>query len=93
MTITYTEATPVHVPIEVRLIGRGNGRTYILTAWQTGHGTVNHSLNNGLGGPAESLSNLQLKGPARMPGKARPGWQAAVVAAVGTGLYTIAEVR
>jgi hypothetical protein len=82
-------------PVEVRMqLGTG-GKVKVLTA-SARNGLVVHSLNNGVGGPPESLSNLQVRRGGKtvlFPTKAVKGWQDEVVAFVANSLYTVTEVR
>jgi len=83
-------------PVEVRMqLGTG-GKVKVLTAYVR-NGLVAYSLTNGAGGPAESLSNLQVRRggdkTVLFPTKAVVGWQNEVVAFVTNSLYTVTEVR
>ena len=85
------ERWKVRTPIELRL---GNSRLsdgWVLTMWVNDHGIIGHSMNNGRGGSPYSLSTLQMKDT--MPSKAVPGWQEEAIAAAGSGLYSVLEVR
>ena len=86
---------PVGSPIELRLHGKnpdaGRKLVYVFTLWVDGHGIIRHSLDNGRGGPSQSVSNLQLK--EIVPSKAIPGWQAEAIVAAGSGLYDVEGVR
>ncbi len=64
---------------------------YVYTLWVDGHGIIQHSLDNGRGGPSLSVSNLQLK--QIVPKKAVPGWQGEAVNAADSGLYNVEEIR
>ncbi len=81
----------VQTPVELRLVNRTGETEYVYTLWVDGHGIIRHSLDNGRGGPSQSVSNLQLK--EIVPKKAVPGWQEDAIAAAGSGLYTVDEVR
>ena len=81
----------VHTPIELRLVNRTGETEYAYTLWVDERGIIQHSLDNGRGGPSMSVSNLQLK--EIVPKKAVPGWQEDAIAAAGSGLYTVEEVR
>jgi len=82
---------PVGTPIELRLVNRTGETEKVYTLWVDGHGIIRHSLNNGRGGPSLSVSNLQLK--QIVPKKAVPGWQVEAIAAAGSGLYEVEEIR
>ena len=81
----------IGTPIELRLVNRTGETEYVYTLWVDGHGIIRHSLDNGRGGPSLSVSNLQLK--QIVPKKAFPGWQIEAVAAAGSGLYDVEEIR
>jgi hypothetical protein len=83
---------PVGTPIELRLGSTTHyARTLVFTLWVDSHGIIRHSLDNGRGGSSQSVSNLQLK--QIVPKKAIPGWQIEAVAAAGSGLYDVDEIR
>ena len=82
---------PLRTPIELRLKNPNLKERFVYTLWVDGHGIIRHSLDNGRGGASQSVSNLQLK--QIVPKKAFPGWQAEVVAAAGSGLYDVEEIR
>lgn len=86
---------PVGTPIELRLwnprMNGGRGQRFVFTLWVDGHGIIRHSLDDGRGGSSQSVSNLQLK--EIVPKKAVPGWQVEAVAAAGSGLYDVEEIR
>jgi hypothetical protein len=82
---------PIGTPIELRLGDAWTTDRYVFTLWMDGHGIIRHSLDNGRGGMAQSVSNLQLK--QMVPKKAVPGWQAEAVAAAGSGLFEVEEIR
>jgi hypothetical protein len=97
-TTTYTKATPVGEPIEIRFTRGGSGRDgfvkrYVLTAFVTERGTVGHYLTEGDDDASWSLSTLQHRGPSVFPSKALPGWQAEVVAFAFECLFPVEEVR
>lgn len=81
----------LNTPIEIRLSSRRLPNEYVFTLWVDGHGIIRHSLDDGRGGPSQSVSNLQLK--EIVPKKAVPGWQQEAIAAAGSGLYTIEAIR
>ena len=64
---------------------------FVFTLWVDGHGIIRHSLDNGRGGSSQSVSNLQLK--EIVPKKGVPGWQVEAIAAAGSGLYDVEEIR
>ncbi len=80
---------PVWAAIELRLTSLT--QEFVFTLWVNDRGIIKHSLDNGRGGSSHSVSNLQLK--EIMPTKAFPGWQAVAIAAAGSGLYVVEEVR
>lgn len=82
---------PVGTPIELRLGNPRLKQRFVLTLWVDGHGVIRHSLDDGRGGSSQAVSNLQLK--EIMPSKAVPGWQVEAVAAAGSGLYEVEEIR
>ena len=82
---------PVRHPIELRLGGPWTTQRFVFTLWVDGHGIIRHSLDNGRGGSSQSVSNLQLK--EIVPKKAVPGWQVEAIAAAGSGLYDVEEIR
>ena len=82
---------PVGTPIELRLGGAWTKNKFVYTLWVDGHGIIRYSLDNGRGGSSQSVSNLQLK--EIVPKKAVPGWQVEAVAAAGSGLYDVEEIR
>ena len=88
---------PVRNPIELRLKNpnlKDRARqefVFVFTLWVDGHGIIRHSLDNGRGGSSRSVSNLQLK--QIVPKKAVPGWQVEAIAAAGSGLYDVEEIR
>ena len=81
----------VDTPIELRLANPRLNGVYVYTLWVDGHGIIRHSLDDGRGGSPQSVSNLQLK--EIVPKKAVPGWQIEAIAAAGSGLYEVEEVR
>ena len=81
----------VRTPIELRLGNPRLNQGYVYTLWVDGHGIIRHSLDNGRGGSSQSVSNLQLK--QIVPKKAVPGWQVEAIAAAGSGLYDVEEIR
>ena len=78
-------------PIELRLGGAWTEDRFVFTLWVDGHGIIRHSLDNGRGGASHSVSNLQLK--EIVPKKAVLGWQVEAIAAAGSGLYDVEEIR
>ena len=82
---------PVRHPIELRLKNPNLKDRFVFTLWVDGHGIIRHSLDNGRGGSSQSVSNLQLK--EIVPKKAVPGWQVEAIAAAGSGLYDVEEIR
>ena len=82
---------PVGTPIELRLGNPRLKQRYVFTLWVDGHGIIRHSLDDGRGGSSQAVSNLQLK--QIVPKKAVPGWQVETVAAAGSGLYEVEEIR
>ena len=82
---------PVGTPIELRLGNPRLNERFVFTLWVDGHGVIKHSLDNGRGGMSQSVSNLQLT--QIVPKKAVPGWQVEAIAAAGSGLYDVEEIR
>jgi hypothetical protein len=80
--MTVTEA------VEFRL---DRGTELVLTFRVGSDGCIYDILDNGRGGPKQSLSNLQLENP--VPRKAVPGWQREAYEAAQSGLWTVTEVR
>lgn len=96
-----TQDTPIErkweltEPVEVRMQLGKTDKVKVLTAF-TRNGLVQYTLNNGVGGPPESLSNLQVRRgdhTVLFPTKAVRGWQDEVIVFVANSLYTITEVR
>ena len=87
----YAPRTPVDTPVEIRLGSARQPDRFVFTLWLGDHGIIRHSLDNGRGGPSQSVSNLQLK--AILPKKAIPGWQADAIHAAASGLYDVEEIR
>ena len=82
---------PIGSPIELRLGNPRQPERFVFTLWVDGYGIIRHSLDNGRGGSSQSVSNLQLK--QIVPKKAVPGWQVEAIAAAGSGLYEVEEIR
>ena len=82
---------PTWAAIELRLKNPNLKDRFVFTLWVDGHGIIRHSLDNGRGGSSQSVSNLQLK--QIVPKKAVPGWQVETIAAAGSGLYDVEEIR
>ena len=82
---------PVGTPIELRLGNPRLNERFVFTLWVDGHGIIRHSLDNGRGGSSQSVSNLQLT--QIVPKKAVAGWQVEAIAAAGSGLYDVEEIR
>jgi hypothetical protein len=78
-------------PIEIRFADRQGKIKYVLCASITSQGTIHYALDNGKGGPPESLSNLQSQGI--FPKKAVAGWHQDVQVAAQAGIYRVHEVR
>jgi len=81
----------IGTPVELRLGNPRLNRRYVYTLWMDGHGIIRHSLDDGRGGSSQAVSNLQLK--EIVPKKAVPGWQVEAIAAAGSGLYEVEEIR